>query len=289
MSVDIAYTDERQHPNHQQLLKSLKSGEYSFIDLGCGTGESIAHCENQFKRGKGIGFDISPSKIAGAIDNGYPAIFADVTKTDFDDDLVDFCTMMDFLEHLRTEEAAVAILEAAGKVAKDFLFIRHPSFEDRDYLESLELKLDWTDWSGHRNRMLLSDFHRVFASLGWSDYIIIPQKQILSSDHPAIVPVTAATDTVRYNATVHGSKRFLTFNRPLWTQFDIYVRLSPDFLQQDWLNVVSTSDQNSINELLSKENRRLFRKLSASKILPVEQSPSELSIISSIRHRIFKR
>lgn len=152
--------------NHK-LLEELVRGNFEFVDLGCGTGESIGFCERKFKHRPGIGFDISEKKIEGARINGQTAVLADVTQTEFPKGCVSFCTMMDFLEHLFSLEAAITMLERAGRLARDFLFIRHPSFEDIDCLANCGLKLDWTDWKGHRNMMLLDDFHSVFKSLGW--------------------------------------------------------------------------------------------------------------------------
>ncbi len=261
MSSELA-SSLPQHPEHDRLLAALNNGEFAFLDLGCGAGDSVFCCERQFCLGPGIGFDIAPHKIEAAIAKGIPAILADLTVNSFAENLVSFCTMMDFLEHLRSEAAAVEVLEKASLVARDFLFIRHPSFEEGEYLESLGLRLDWSNWSGHRNMMRLADFQRVFAQLGWQDYAILPRKQILSSKDPAIVPFDAPIDTVRYRESL-GPKEIVTFNRPIWTQFDIYVRLSPNLPDSDWLRILETSHAESIlartEETLSTPPHRTTR------------------------------
>jgi hypothetical protein len=148
--------------------------------------------------------------------------------------------MCDFLEHLHSKESAIDILERAGSIAKDFLFIRHPSFEDIDYLKAFGLKLDWTHWSGHKNMMLIEDFQQIFRSLGWNTFVVLPQKQILDSSHPAVVPFSAPIDTVRYDENLHGPKELVYFNKPVWTQFDIFVRLNDRMNEERWKRVVHT-------------------------------------------------
>lgn len=222
------------------LLQYLRRGEFDFADLGCGTGESITFCRKRFRARRGIGFEISDTKIKKARAARHAIAHADVTKLDFPDNCVSFCTMLDFLEHLFTEEDACRILSAAGRMARDFLFIRHPSFEDIEYLAGHDLKIDWTDWRGHRNPLLLSDYDRIFRSLGWSDYVVIHQKQIVDSRHPAIVPLTAPIDTVRYDADLHGPKPHVLFHKPVWTQFDIFVRLNPDLPDERWDQVIDS-------------------------------------------------
>lgn len=222
------------------LLQDLSRGSFDFADLGCGTGESITYCQKRFRSGPGLGFDISDTKIEKARAAGYSIAHADVTQLDFPDNCVSYCTMLDFLEHLYSEEDACRILSAAGRMARDFLFIRHPSFEDIDFLAEHNLKLGWTDWRGHRNPLLLSDYDRIFRSFGWSDYVVIHQKQIVDSQHSAIVPVTAPTDTVRYDPDVHGPKPRVSFHKAVWTQFDIFVRLNPEMSDDRWDRIIAS-------------------------------------------------
>ena len=226
---------------NNKLLKQVRDGVFQFVDLGCGTGESILYCEKKFSVGPGVGFDISQRKIDGARANNNPVALADVTKLDFPENCVSFTSMMDFLEHLYTLSDAIKILEAVGKLSKDFLFIRHPSFEDTEYLAEYGLRVNWSKWTGHRNMMEIQDFHRVFSNFGWKDYIVIPQKQIISSHHPAIVPLEAPVDTVVYDEKLHREKPRIYFSRPVYTQFDIFVRLNPEMPDSSWQAAVETS------------------------------------------------
>jgi hypothetical protein len=222
----------------EQIIQNLKSRYYAFIDLGCGDGESISYCEGFFGLAPGVGFDISERKIEMARQRGHHVVHANVIQTNFPEQCVSFVTMMDFLEHLYSLDDAKTILQRAGLLARDFIFIRHPSFEDIEYLKRFGLKLDWTDWTGHRNMMTLADFENAFEELGWTQFSIMPRKQIFDSDHPAIVPLDAPTDTVRYDSSVHGAKAIVHFGRPIWTQFDIIVRLPGSALpHQRWIEV----------------------------------------------------
>ena len=222
------------------LLHDIAQGKFAFVDFGCGTGESIGYCQKRFGLGPGFGIEVSERKLQQARKSGHAVIAADVTETTLPEGCVSFCTMLDFLEHLPSQDAGAAVLRSAGRIARDFLFVRHPSFEDIDYLAGLGLKLDWTDWIGHKNMMRLGDFAKVFRGLSWDEYVIIPQKQILDSSHPAVVPLTMPTDTVRYDAEKHGPKPLVYFNRPIWTQFDMFVRLNPAMDEKAWRRVLAS-------------------------------------------------
>ncbi len=225
----------------ETLYQQLGDGEFSFIDLGCGTGESILYCEKMFQLGKGIGFDIDEVKIREAQKLNRNALLADVTKVAFDKKVVRFCTMMDFLEHLNSLESAKEVIFKASELAQDFLFIRHPSFEDTDYLKELGLKIDWTHWTGHTNMMKVEDFEKLFVEFGWGEYVIVPRKQILTSDNPCVVPLSAPKNTIRYDAGLHDVKPVKTFERIIWTQFDIYVKLNKSWSNSDWCEVIQQS------------------------------------------------
>lgn len=227
------------------LTNALAEDTYEFIDLGCGSGESIGKCVKQFSALGGIGVDISDEKISRARDAGYTAFCADVTKARLPEKSVRFCTMLDFLEHLENQHEAELIIEQAKAIARDFLYIRHPSFENINYLKNLDLKITWTDWSegeyfGHSNMMTLEDFDDVFRSLDLLEYVVVPQNQILDSSHQCVLPLSAPTNTTRYSETLHGHKPLKFFDRPLWSQFDIFVKLNPNLPHSDFAEVVKT-------------------------------------------------
>ncbi len=224
----------------QAIWQPLASGQFSFLDLGCGTGRSIAFGERMFGKGPGLGVDRSQEKISIAQRDGFTAICADITQIAAPAKCVSFCSMIHFLEHLKSLETAHAVLALAAEFARDFLFIRHPSFEHIDYLAGLGLKLAWTHWSGHRNMMRLDDFRDFFAEMGWTDYDILPRGAIQDASNAAIVPLRAPIDTVRYDPSGHGRKPHITFDLPVWSEFDLLIRINPRMRDSDWHHLVSS-------------------------------------------------
>jgi SAM-dependent methyltransferase len=227
------------------LLERLARGRYDFIDAGCGVGGSIDYCQRVFRCEPGLGFDLNAAKIREARENEVSVMHRDLTEVDFPDDCVVFSSMLDFLEHLPDEATAQRILKRLGRASRDFLFIRHPSFEDIDYLRRYNLKLAWTDWTGHRNMMTVEHFRSLFARLGFDDFVIIARDRIRDSSHPAIVPLSAPTDTIRYESGVHEAKCLIEFDKAVFERFDMFVRLSPALSDEDWCNITGRTMKNA--------------------------------------------
>src|SRR5205085_12233426 len=131
----------------------------------------LEYCTKHFGAERGIGFDIDPSKVELARDAGHDAVVADVTELDLRD-RVKFVSMMDFLEHLPGLDAAAAVIEGAVRIATDFLFIRHPSFEGEEYLRRLGLRQYWWHWRGHPTHPQVADYCRTFDRLGLGLYMV---------------------------------------------------------------------------------------------------------------------
>jgi hypothetical protein len=223
------------------VFDALGSGKYTFLDLGSGTGGSLDHCVRRFGLGPGLGVEYDGALVEDARREGFDVVRADVTKIEVPEGSVKFLSAMDFLEHLPDEQTALSVVDRCRHAARDFVFIRHPSFEDMDYLASLGLKLCWTDWAGHPNMMRLSDFLRAFERFGWTDYIIYPRLPILDSSSDQVVALGAPPNVTAYDEALHGPKPFEVFDRPVYTQFDIFVRLNPDMDEEEWEEVI-TSD-----------------------------------------------
>jgi hypothetical protein len=212
----------------------LVAGRYALVDAGCGQGHSTDFCERRFGLRPALGIDWHQESIDEARRNGIAAVCADLLAETLPARCVSYCAAVDFLEHLPDEAAAVAVLRNLGVAARDFLYIRHPSFEEMDYLASLGLKVSWTDWSGHTNMMTVADFERVFAELGWSDYVIAPHMPCVDSRPRAVVPLAAPIDTAEYDEVEHGPKPFVRFDRPVYGKYDIFVRLDPALDEARW-------------------------------------------------------
>ena len=220
-------------------FSQMVRGKFGFIDGGCGSGGSLEYCEKVFGRGPGIGFDLSSQKIELAQAAGYAVYQADMASVSLPKNCVSFVSFLDVLEHLPDIQTAEKIIKNMGTVAKDFIFIRHPSFEDVEYLKGYGLKIDWTDWQGHPNPMLLSDFDSMFRRLGFPSPAVFAQSPIKDSNHPAIVPLDAPTDTIRFDREKHGPKAVMEFNRKVYSQFDIFVCLNPDLSREEWECIVT--------------------------------------------------
>lgn len=220
----------------ESIAEALRPGRYAFIDVGCGDGGSTSHLVRRFGRAPGLGLDYDREAIEASRTAGFDAIHCNLLEPDLvlPRDCVEYAAAMDVLEHLPAEPFAVTVLRHMERAARDFLFIRHPSFEDVDYLASLGVKLNWTDWSGHPNMMKIEDYHRIFAELGWRDYSILPHMLYTDSRHDSVVPLSAPSDTYRYDPDAHGPKPIVEFDRPIWGKFDIFVRLNPDVDEAAW-------------------------------------------------------
>lgn len=222
----------------QRAIEHLAAGEFDFIDLGCGVGGSTGYCARRFAVGRPLGIEIDAADVAEARSAGYVVAHADVALTSVPDGCVRFVSAMDFLEHLADAETSCEVLERFAGAAREFVFIRHPSFEDIDYLAGLGLKLCWTDWTDHPTMMRIEDYERLFARLGWTEYAIVPRLLIPDSASDQIVPLSAPRDVQVYDEGAHGPKAFVRFDRPVFTQFDIFIRRDPGMSDAAWREIV---------------------------------------------------
>jgi SAM-dependent methyltransferase len=225
------------------FLNQLEDNEIDFIDAGCGTGGSIDFCRKVFGFPNGIGFDMNQKKIAGAQSKGYPVYLQDILKINFPAKCVCFSSMMDFLEHLPGMRSAAEMIKVLGNASRDFLFIRHPNFDDTDYLRKYNLKLTWTDWTGHTNMMKISDFIIIFNQLGWMNYRIIPRRLINNSDHEAVLPLSAPKNLNKYSQLKGLEKQIFEFDKPVYSQYDIFVKLNEHMPNRQWDLITSKTSR----------------------------------------------
>ena len=205
---------------------------YAFIDLGSGTGGSIQYCRDRFGRTRGIGVELDGPEAAEARRSGFEVLEADARLLEVEERSVEFVSAMDFLEHLPDAASAVSVLDKFSRAARHFVFIRHPSFEESKYLANLGLKWCWSDWSLHPNMMLIEDYLEVFRKRGWDDYAIFPRNLATDSLDEHLVPISSPTDTMVYDPTL-GPKPYVRFDRPIFGQYDIFIR-QPEFNEADW-------------------------------------------------------
>ncbi len=233
--------ESRRGPTQSLALdvRTVDLSRYDFVDFGCSSGGSIAYCKKRFKADSGIGVDIDSRKVRAALQQGFDVALGDLhslpgTKA------VRFVSMMQFLEHLENVEEVGRVIEKASTLARDFLYIHHPSFDDEHYLLSKGLRLYYHHWSGHRAHVRLSEFHRLFEDLGLLQYHVRPIKPILSSDHPSILPSSAPINQQTYDPNEHGPKPVIDFPYPIFQHIEVFVALRP-FEPGEWKALVGES------------------------------------------------
>lgn len=200
-------------------LDDVDVDAYDFLDFGAGTGGSVDFCARTFG-GRGLGIDNSPRKVAAAQQAGVEVVLGDITTLPRRP-LVRYVSMCDFLEHLPDFDLVREMLRVAAAVATDFIYIKHPSFEDEAYLRALGLKQYWQDWTGHPSHLLLSDLTVMLGEVGAGKLKIEYVRPVWDSSDPTILPVDAPPDQSGYDAMTHGDKPEVTFAKPVHRAIDI--------------------------------------------------------------------
>lgn len=192
---------------------------YDFADFGCSNGASIEQAQQLFQGGRGLGIDISESKVATARQSGFEVLQGDLTCLDVPDDAFRFVTMVHFLEHLPSLDLARKCIATGVRTARDFVFIRQPWFSSDGYLAQLGLKHYWSDWSGHPNRMDVLAFCLALRDLpkpwGWR---IFGRYRIKDSSHESIHPLSSAQDQHAFDPEVHGRKPDVRFTQAVYKE-----------------------------------------------------------------------
>jgi SAM-dependent methyltransferase len=208
-----------------------------FLDLGCSSGGSIAHCTARFGAQRGLGIDISPEKVRKSLANGVEAMVGDATRLELDK-RVRFVSMMHFLEHLPDIDAVERAIASAAAAATDFLYIHHPSFEGEPYIESLGLRQYWWHWHGHPTHITVEDFCRIFEAAELGPYSIRYIEEVENSSHPTVLPASAPADQFEYDRAAHGPKPEVRFRKPIWRFQEIFVALRP-LPSEDWRRITT--------------------------------------------------
>ena len=204
------------------------------LDLGAGTGRRLQHEARQFGIAHPLGIERNRSKVARAQAAGRPVYEADFTRLDPEAfPSVKIVVFDNVLEHLPSLASVEVMFERACAIASDVVYIRHPSFEDEDYLASMGLKQYWTDWPGvHTAHLRLHEFVEMAARNGAYDFTVRPLKRALDSGDPTILLASAPPNQGKsarerdsyglYDAAMHGPKRLVEFDRPVYYAFDMF-------------------------------------------------------------------
>lgn len=113
----------------EKLKEKLVSGQFDFLDFGCGNGGSLRFGKDVLNGKRGLGLDIDKNKVMSAIKAGYDVLHFDVTKLIQVPNCVRFVIMHHFLEHLSGYRDASKCIKAACVAAREFVYIRQPWFD----------------------------------------------------------------------------------------------------------------------------------------------------------------
>lgn len=248
-----------------KTLKDVDPSEYDFLDFGAGDGASLRRCEERFG-GRGLGIDINERKISAAQRRGEDIVFGDILTLPRQP-LVRYVSMDNFLEHLPDYGLVRRMLEVATAVAAEFVYIRHPSFEDESYLRALGLKQYWHDWRGHPSHLLLSELLDMLRSTGAGPFDIEYAYPVLDSSDPSILPIHAPPDQHDYDESLHGEKPSVDFSKPVHRQVRViaYVRggtESPRIESDAGSSEVDEAETTELRALLSASEQRRIQEVS---------------------------
>jgi hypothetical protein len=217
------------------VLRDVDWSRYDFVDLGCSNGGSILQCTKRFHVQRGIGIDLDQRKVERTREAGFEAIVADARDFRLDR-AVSFVSIMDFCEHLPDLATVEQVLSAAAVSARDFILIKHPSFEGQEYAESLGMRQYWWHWRGHTAHVRVADYCSMFERLGLNQYMIRYIERIGDSTHPSVIPTTMPIDVTGEQAKLVTDKPFVRFDPPLWRRQDIFIALRT-FAADEWAEI----------------------------------------------------
>jgi hypothetical protein len=197
--------------------------DYDFVDFGCSSGGSIQFAQHKLGGARGLGLDISQAKVDAARQVGYDARVTDVTGLSAEQlGTVRFVTMLHFLEHLGSVDLAGDCIRSACRIADEFVFIRQPFFDADSYLAALGLKLYWSHWHGHPNRMKAAELQAILEDLlgrrKIRRFILFNRTPIVDSDDPCVHPQSSPVDQHEWDPQKHGPKPFYKFQLPVYRE-----------------------------------------------------------------------
>lgn len=227
------------HPiSAEAIRRDVARHAYEFLDLGSSTGGSIAYCRRRFGATRGLGVERSPAKVQQLREQGFEILACDLFALDLPPASFRFVSVLDVLEHLPDFAAVERALGVARGLARDFLFIRHPLFDDTPYLAALGLKQFWTDWHGHTAPVPVATFLEIFRGMGLAQIALNYRAPAHDSDHASLLPLGAPPDQHHYDPHLHGPKPRVVFPKPIYGQADIFVALR-DYAPREWARLTA--------------------------------------------------
>jgi hypothetical protein len=204
--------------------------KYDFVDFGSAAGDFIEIAEKT-TGGRGVGVDFDAVRVWGTNRRGRACMFGDVRDLRWlPKKCVRFVTVSHLLEHMRTVHDVRAVLANAARLAREFVYVGGPCFDDVVRLARKGLKFYWADWPGsHPLHLTTKQLAWALLSEGLDDFRILPTHPLKSSRHPDVLPIDAPPNSGHYDPEKHGRRDVVRFDPPVHTQFKCLVRLK-DFV-----------------------------------------------------------
>ena len=217
------------------VIDKIDAGGYDYIDFGCKEGEMFERMKEEFGVSKGLGLDINEEHVRVCKKNGHDAEVQDITKFEiFDTKKTRFVLMSHFLEHLFGYNEAKKCIHVACSLAKEFVYIRQPFFDQDGYLFNLGLKLYFSNWSGHPNRMTSLEFHNILHPL-LRDNIIkrfcIYYKQLIQDSYDlGIHPIISPMNLHEYDVNKYPFKKYIVFDQKVYRDIIVLIFLNENHI-----------------------------------------------------------
>lgn len=200
----------------------IKQGGFDYVDFGCSKGGSLLFGKQAFKGKKGLGIDCDQSKVELTRNAGYDAVKFNIHDIP-DEKLVRFTILSHFLEHVPDLADVTEFVKKACSISTEFVYIQQPFFDADGYLARNGLKLFWSDWRGHPNRMtslemwvMLRNLHKMGMDIKYSIHF---RYRIMDSSDSRIHSIFSPIDQLEYSETEHPDKGdVVEFREPVYAE-----------------------------------------------------------------------
>jgi len=212
------------------IARLVEEHGVQFFDFGCSNGGSIEHVNTKYDRdSKGMGFDISQTKLEEASSRDHLVSNFDILSLP-EQPMVGYTTMFHILEHIDSQATVSGFIQKACAVSRDFVFIIQPFFDADAFLFAHGLKLFWSDWGGHPNRMTTLEMYLILNALYRDKKIegfkIFGKGLICDSSYAQILPLNTLFDQQDYDPDEHPPKRTdLVFDFPVFKELAVLIEV----------------------------------------------------------------
>lgn len=214
----------------QDLLALVNAGKFEALDFGSGIGGSTDFVKKKFGFQSVVGIELDPKKVEQARAAGLEVLQADATGVALRKGVVQASFMFHFLEHLRSLQDARKVLHQACHAARDFVLVRQPFFGADEELLERGVKLAWSTWRAHGNKMTTLDFQSILSELQGkgmlADFQIYYAIPIESTQDTQVLPLVAGGEELFYDAVKHGAKPSLPL-RNIYREVCVIIRIAP--------------------------------------------------------------